>query len=44
MYIVMGTNFNANDMKSTLNIELIKTVYDAINMGIPLRWFYMSWA
>ncbi|KAF8238550.1 hypothetical protein L208DRAFT_1241613, partial [Tricholoma matsutake] len=43
MCFVIGTNFKAKDMEHTQNVELIKSLYDAIDMGNCLGWFYMSW-
>jgi hypothetical protein len=42
MCIVVGTNFNTKDMQPTQNIELIKSLYDAIDMGNRPGWFYMD--
>ena len=42
MCIVVGTNFNAKDMETTQDAELIKSLYDAIDMGNPPGWFYVS--
>jgi hypothetical protein len=42
MCIVVGTNFNAKDMEITQDAELVKSLYDAIDMGNPPGWFYMS--
>jgi hypothetical protein len=30
---VVGTNFNAKDMEPAQNVELIKSLFDAIDMG-----------
>jgi hypothetical protein len=42
MCIVVGTNFNAKDMETTQDAELIKSLHDAIDMGNPPGWFYVS--
>jgi hypothetical protein len=42
MCFVVGTNFNAKDMEPAQNVELIKSLYDAIDMGNRPGWFYMS--
>jgi hypothetical protein len=39
---VVGSNVTAKDMLLTQNIELIKSIYDAIDMGIRPGWFYLS--
>jgi len=42
MCFVVGTNFNARDMELTQDVELLKLLYDAIDMGNRPGWFYMS--
>ncbi|KIL62658.1 hypothetical protein M378DRAFT_165491 [Amanita muscaria Koide BX008] len=42
MCIVIGTNFNVKDMERAQNLELIKSLYDAVDMGIRPGWFYVS--
>jgi hypothetical protein len=42
MCFVVGTNFKAKDMEPAQNVALIKSLYDAIDMGNRPGWFYMS--
>ncbi|KIL62664.1 hypothetical protein M378DRAFT_165510, partial [Amanita muscaria Koide BX008] len=42
MCIVIGSNLNAKDMERAQNLELIKSLYDAIDMGKRPGWFYVS--
>lgn len=39
MCFVVGTNFNAKDMEPAQNVELIKSLFDAIDMGNRPGWF-----
>lgn len=42
MCFVIGTNLNANDLALTQDTELIKSLYDAIDMGNRPGWFYLG--
>ncbi|KAM6488805.1 hypothetical protein JOM56_015742 [Amanita muscaria] len=42
MCIVIGSNLNAKDMERAQNLELIKSLYDAVDMGKRPGWFYVS--
>ncbi|KAM6496628.1 hypothetical protein JOM56_007101 [Amanita muscaria] len=42
MCIVIASNLNAKDLERAQNPELIKSLYDAVDMGKRPRWFYMS--
>ncbi|KIL62662.1 hypothetical protein M378DRAFT_165495 [Amanita muscaria Koide BX008] len=42
MCIVIGSNLNAKDMERAQNSELIKSLYDAVDMGKRPGWFYGS--
>ena len=37
---VVGTNLNAKDLALTQDAELIKLLYNAIDMGNRPKWFY----
>jgi hypothetical protein len=42
MCIIVGSNLNAKDMETTQDAELMKSLYDAIDIGNPSGWFYIS--